>query len=147
MRVVRVLIDVTVFARRNDNADFDGWVGAFHLVVVTVKATGITPTVIDSVIKVGVPISFPRAVIFIADFPIFETEVIGDVGMADPVGGFAWSAGAIIDGDERLDADNWVRHSNVTNHFGFKYWEVGNENYGTWERDWNTNLAYRVNDG
>lgn len=45
------------------------------------------------------------------------------------------------------EAANWVRHSNVTNQFGFKYWEVGNENYGTWERDWNTNLLYRANDG
>jgi Alpha-L-arabinofuranosidase len=45
------------------------------------------------------------------------------------------------------EAANWVRHSNVTNHFNFKYWEVGNENYGTWERDWNTNLLYRANDG
>jgi hypothetical protein len=45
------------------------------------------------------------------------------------------------------EAAAWVRHSNVTNNFGFKYWEVGNENYGTWERDWNTNLLYRANDG
>jgi len=45
------------------------------------------------------------------------------------------------------EAAGWVRHSNVTNHLGFKYWEVGNENYGTWERDWNTNAPYRANDG
>jgi alpha-N-arabinofuranosidase len=45
------------------------------------------------------------------------------------------------------EAAGWVRHSNVTNHFGFKYWEVGNENYGTWETDWNTNAPYRANDG
>ncbi|MGD0815184.1 MAG: alpha-L-arabinofuranosidase [Verrucomicrobiota bacterium] len=29
----------------------------------------------------------------------------------------------------------WVLDSNVTNHCGFKYWEVGNEVYGTWEED------------
>ncbi len=29
----------------------------------------------------------------------------------------------------------WVQHANVTNHLAFKYWEVGNENYGTWETD------------
>lgn len=45
------------------------------------------------------------------------------------------------------EATGWVRHSNVTNHFGFKYWEVGNENYGTWERDWNTNAPFKANDG
>jgi hypothetical protein len=35
------------------------------------------------------------------------------------------------------EAAAWVRHSNVTNRFGFKYWEIGNENYGTWEADTN----------
>lgn len=35
------------------------------------------------------------------------------------------------------EAASWVRHANVTNHFGFKYWEIGNENYGTWETDTN----------
>lgn len=37
------------------------------------------------------------------------------------------------------EAAAWVRHANVTNHFGFKYWEVGNECYGTWETDTNVN--------
>lgn len=36
------------------------------------------------------------------------------------------------------EAAGWVRHANVTNHCGFKYWEIGNENYGTWETDSNT---------
>ncbi|MEI9865970.1 MAG: hypothetical protein WDN00_15750 [Limisphaerales bacterium] len=36
------------------------------------------------------------------------------------------------------EAAAWVRSANVTNHYGFKYWEVGNENYGTWETDSNT---------
>jgi hypothetical protein len=35
------------------------------------------------------------------------------------------------------EAASWVRHANVTNHFNFKYWEIGNENYGTWETDTN----------
>ena len=29
----------------------------------------------------------------------------------------------------------WVQYANVTKGYGFKYWEVGNENYGTWEGD------------
>lgn len=33
------------------------------------------------------------------------------------------------------EAANWVAYSNVTKKYGFKYWEVGNENYGTWEED------------
>jgi hypothetical protein len=35
------------------------------------------------------------------------------------------------------EAAAWVRSSNVTNHYGFKYWEIGNELYGTWEIDSN----------
>ena len=32
----------------------------------------------------------------------------------------------------------WVQYSNITKGYGFKYWEVGNENYGSWEEDNNT---------
>ena len=35
------------------------------------------------------------------------------------------------------EAADWVQYSNVTKHYGFKYWEIGNENYGTWETDHN----------
>ncbi len=35
------------------------------------------------------------------------------------------------------EAAAWVRHANVTNRLGFKYWEVGNENFGPWEHDTN----------
>ncbi len=35
------------------------------------------------------------------------------------------------------EAAAWVRNANVTNHCGFKYWEVGNEVYGSWEQDTN----------
>jgi alpha-L-arabinofuranosidase len=33
------------------------------------------------------------------------------------------------------EAAAWVQHANVTNQLACKYWEVGNENYGTWETD------------
>ena len=33
------------------------------------------------------------------------------------------------------EAADWVRYSNITKGYGFKYWEVGNENYGSWETD------------
>jgi fibronectin type 3 domain-containing protein len=39
-----------------------------------------------------------------------------------------------------------VRMFNVTNHCNFKYWEVGNENFGTWETDNNTNAPYQAHD-
>ena len=33
------------------------------------------------------------------------------------------------------EAADWVAYSNVTRGYGFHYWEVGNENYGSWESD------------
>jgi alpha-N-arabinofuranosidase len=33
------------------------------------------------------------------------------------------------------EAADWVRYSNVTKGYGFRYWEIGNENYGSWESD------------
>jgi hypothetical protein len=36
------------------------------------------------------------------------------------------------------EAAAWVRCANITNHCGFKYWEIGNENYGNWEHDENS---------
>ncbi len=35
------------------------------------------------------------------------------------------------------EAASWVQYANVTRHYGFKYWEIGNENYGSWETDTN----------
>lgn len=42
------------------------------------------------------------------------------------------------------EAAAWVRHANLTNNLGYKYWEIGNECYGTWETDTNAlpNHAY-----
>jgi hypothetical protein len=36
------------------------------------------------------------------------------------------------------EAAGWVRHANITNHLGYKFWEIGNECYGGWETDSNT---------
>lgn len=33
------------------------------------------------------------------------------------------------------EAADWVGYSNLTQRYGFTYWEVGNENYGSWETD------------
>jgi len=41
------------------------------------------------------------------------------------------------------EAAAWVRHANVTNRYGFKYWEIGNECYGIWETDSN-NLPHHA---
>lgn len=42
------------------------------------------------------------------------------------------------------EAADWVRLCNITHNAGFKYWEIGNENYGTWEADSNTNNGARA---
>ena len=39
-----------------------------------------------------------------------------------------------------------VRMFNVTNHSNFKYWEIGNEIFGTWETDNNTNAPFQAHD-
>jgi hypothetical protein len=36
------------------------------------------------------------------------------------------------------EAASWVQYSNVTKQYAFKYWEIGNECYGSWETDTNT---------
>jgi alpha-N-arabinofuranosidase len=33
------------------------------------------------------------------------------------------------------EAADWVRYANFTRGYGFKYWEIGNECYGSWETD------------
>ncbi len=35
------------------------------------------------------------------------------------------------------EAAGWVRHANITNNLGYKYWEIGNECFGSWETDTN----------
>jgi alpha-L-arabinofuranosidase len=44
------------------------------------------------------------------------------------------------------EAADWVRSANITNQCGFKYWEVGNENYFDNEVDQNTNPPYQAHD-
>jgi hypothetical protein len=44
------------------------------------------------------------------------------------------------------EAADWVRCANITNHCGFKYWEVGNENYYSVEVDSNTVPPYQAHD-
>ena len=36
------------------------------------------------------------------------------------------------------EAAAWVAAANITNHCNFKYWEIGNEVYGSWETDSNS---------
>jgi hypothetical protein len=44
------------------------------------------------------------------------------------------------------EAAAWVLAANVTNNYGFQYWEVGNECYGSWETDSNTTAPYKAHD-
>jgi hypothetical protein len=47
---------------------------------------------------------------------------------------------------DAAEAAYGVRMFNVTNHCGFKYWEVGNEVGGSWEEDDNTNPPWQPHD-
>ncbi len=44
------------------------------------------------------------------------------------------------------EAADWVRFANITNHCGFKYWEIGNECYSSVETDINTNPPFQAQD-
>jgi alpha-L-arabinofuranosidase len=44
------------------------------------------------------------------------------------------------------EAADWVSYANITNHCGFKYWELGNECYSPTELDNNTNPPYQPHD-
>jgi len=39
-------------------------------------------------------------------------------------------------------ASNWVRYMNFTIGFPIKYWEIGNESYGSWEQGYTNGAAY-----
>jgi hypothetical protein len=43
------------------------------------------------------------------------------------------------------EAANWVRFTNVEHDWGVKYWEVGNEVYGSWETSWTHDATEYVN--
>jgi alpha-L-arabinofuranosidase len=44
------------------------------------------------------------------------------------------------------EAADWVRAANITNHCGFKYWELGNECYSPTEVDSNTTPPFQAHD-
>ncbi len=44
------------------------------------------------------------------------------------------------------EAAGWVNDANIIHHCNFKYWEIGNECYGSWEGDNNTNNGYVAHD-
>ncbi len=45
------------------------------------------------------------------------------------------------------EAADWVRWANVEQGYGIKYWEIGNEIYGSWEQSWTHNgLQYCTGD-
>ncbi|MCL6444895.1 MAG: hypothetical protein K6T83_15815 [Alicyclobacillus sp.] len=51
-------------------------------------------------------------------------------------------------GGDPKEAAAWVKYANITKRYGVKYWEIGNENYGSWEtNDWpvKTAAAYAKN--
>lgn len=70
-------------------------------------------------------------------YPWDPTRFVNFVHVATNVGAQAYITVNYGTGTPE-EAAAWVRHANVTNNLGFKYWEIGNENYGTWEADTNS---------
>src|SRR5207237_10484215 len=54
------------------------------------------------IVRARVVVGFPGAVILVADLPILEAVALGDVPVADPVGGLGGGARAVIGRDEHL---------------------------------------------
>jgi len=74
-----------------------------------------------------------------ADFYHWTTDATGNSGfmnMATNLGEQVFITVNYGSGSSN-EAAAWVKMANCTNHCGFKYWEIGNECYGTWENDTN----------
>src|SRR5437867_1962251 len=102
--MVGVAIGIALFPRHNDNPDFDRRVSGFHFLEVGYSSLGIGPGVIGSKRCVGINVEFPGAIVFVSDFPIFETVVVRDVGKPNPVGRFVSVTAAVIRSDNGLGA-------------------------------------------
>ena len=68
-------------------------------------ARGISPSVIGSKRRVRIEIRFPRAITFVADFPVAETVMISNIRMAHPSRRFGSGSGTVVHGDKGLSAD------------------------------------------
>ena len=99
---MRRVVGITSLSRHDDDAHFDGHlrVSRLHLLNVSGRIGGISVRIMGN----GMGIGFPRAIAFIANFPILETAIIGFVGRSHPGRRLTGSAGAIIDGGENLSA-------------------------------------------
>src|SRR4029077_13346046 len=91
-----------VFSDVNDRANFNGRVGGLHFGIVVGEAHGVGPGVVRFPGGVGVPVQFPTAADFVADLPILEVAVVGDIEHANPKGRFIAVAAAVIADDESL---------------------------------------------
>src|SRR4026207_162451 len=100
-RMGSVTIGVTFFAGYHYDPDFDGRVRRLHLRDIIGCAERVGVSIVWLVVRIGLP----RAVTFITNFPVFESIIIGDIGMAHPRGGFARRSAAVIYSDKALCAD------------------------------------------
>lgn len=99
MRAVTVV--VAVLAGDDRHADLDRGIGGFHLQNVLHRVGRVAVRIV----RAGIGIGFPRAVVLVSHFPIFEIAMIGDVRRTHPRGGFGRRAGAVIHRDDRLRAE------------------------------------------
>ena len=80
------------------DADFNGGIGGFHLSEVIAGAAGVG----ERVMRRDVVVAFPIAIVFVADFPVFEIAVVGDIGATDQHGSLLRRPGAVIHRDNHL---------------------------------------------
>ena len=93
-----VIIIVTVLAGRANDTDLDRGISGFHQGLVAGEADGVGERVVGRIIRV----LFPRAIHFIADFPVLKVTMVGHVGVEHPGSGLVAAARAVVDGNEGL---------------------------------------------
>ncbi|PZN74305.1 MAG: hypothetical protein DM484_21495, partial [Candidatus Methylumidiphilus alinenensis] len=92
------VVRVGIFAINHDYADLNAGVNRLHLGNILLGKLGIGVGLVWD----GVSVVLPRAIVLIANFPIFEPVLMRHVGIAYPCGRLLRSAAAIVDSDEGL---------------------------------------------
>ncbi len=94
------VIGIGIFAVNHHHADFDGRVNGLHLGDIVLGPQGVGVRVV----RPGLRVILPSAIVLVANFPVFEAVVFRDVGITDPSGRLLRCAAAVVDGDEGLPA-------------------------------------------
>src|ERR1700722_16189935 len=95
------IVRIAVLASDSYGANLNRRIDCLHLGVVLLEALRIGVRIM----RYGVCVGLPGAVALVADFPVLEAVMLGDIGFLDPRGRLGWCARTVVDCDEGLGAD------------------------------------------